>query len=100
MEDMDYERDYRPNHRGGSGAVEEQDENPFANVGRNDNNAGNNNQNINTGGGGNVNAAGFVVKGAPWEQKAPDTASTEEFPTFGNTSIQTPTHSKVWGPRR
>lgn len=26
---------------------------------------------------------GFVVKGAPWEQKAPNTASVEEFPSFG-----------------
>ncbi|KAI5637986.1 KH domain-containing protein [Phthorimaea operculella] len=26
-------------------------------------------------------AAGFVVKGGPWEQRAPDTASTQEIPT-------------------
>lgn len=25
----------------------------------------------------------FVVKGGPWEQRAPNTASVEEFPSFG-----------------
>lgn len=41
-------------------------------------------------------AAGFVVKGAPWE--VPDTASTQEFPTFGAPAPGTPAPS--WGPRR
>lgn len=28
-------------------------------------------------------SSGFVVKGAPWEQSAPDTSNKEEFPSFG-----------------
>ncbi|XP_039296374.1 vigilin [Nilaparvata lugens] len=55
-----------------------------------------NTSNHHEGGGG----GGFVVKGAPWEQKAPDTASTADFPSFGGAA---PSHggSQVsWGPRR
>lgn len=49
---------------------------------------------------------GFVVKGGPWEQKAPNTASVEEFPSFGTrggTSAETPSTTfatGAWGPRR
>lgn len=85
MLDMDYERDYRPTHR-----EEVDDSNPFVST-------VNSNVNQNNG---MPASGGFVVKGAPWEQKAPDTASTEEFPSFGNSSVQTPTHSVPWGPRR
>ncbi|XP_014294647.1 vigilin [Halyomorpha halys] len=49
-----------------------------------------------SGGGNAAGAAGFVVKGAPWE--VPDTASTQEFPTFGAPAPGTPAPS--WGPRR
>lgn len=54
----------------------------------------------------NRNEAGFVVKGAPWDQKAPDTTSISEFPSFGEVDnsksfAQLGTKSKpVWGPRR
>ncbi|XP_046390775.1 vigilin [Ischnura elegans] len=56
-------------------------------------------------------APGFFVKGAPWEQQkgnqespavamqAPDTASTEEFPSFGGPVSPLVTPSP-WGPRR
>nr|BAN20317.1 high density lipoprotein binding protein [Riptortus pedestris] len=47
------------------------------------------------GGGG---GQGFVVKGAPWEVQVPDTASTQEFPSFGAPASGTPAPS--WGPRR
>lgn len=41
-------------------------------------------------------STGFVVKDAPWD-RAPDTASQEEFPSFG--SVVAPKgHS--WGPIR
>ncbi|KAL1413848.1 hypothetical protein MTO96_007903 [Rhipicephalus appendiculatus] len=50
-------------------------------------------QNSGGGGGGGNNAQGwteqspssegFVVRGGPWEQRAPDTTSTQEFPSFG-----------------
>jgi hypothetical protein len=46
---------------------------------------------------------GFVVKGGPWEQRAPDTASTSEFPSFGGGGEApqcAPTPSGAWGPRR
>lgn len=42
---------------------------------------------------------GFVVKGGPWEQQAPNTASTEEFPSFGDVGAP-PTAPSPWGPRR
>lgn len=45
-------------------------------------------------------AAGFVVKGGPWEQKAPDTTSTQDFPTFGGGASHAPQTTKSWGPRR
>ncbi|KAF0297687.1 Vigilin [Amphibalanus amphitrite] len=58
--------------------------------------------------------AGFVVSGAPWQQQqqqqaaagarqpparsmAPNMASAEEFPSFGDAANRTPV---VWGPRR
>ena len=40
--------------------------------------------------------AGFMVRDAPWSQ-APDTNSTEDFPTFG--SVVQPKASHAWGPR-
>ncbi|KAL5013771.1 hypothetical protein ScPMuIL_008041 [Solemya velum] len=43
------------------------------------------------------NPRGFVVKNAPWD-KAPDTASTDEFPSFG--AVVAPNPSKAWGPSR
>lgn len=47
---------------------------------------------------------GFVVKGGPWEQRAPDTASTHEFPTMPGATRQpapaAPTPTAAWGPRR
>ncbi|KAJ2952741.1 hypothetical protein O0L34_g7097 [Tuta absoluta] len=50
-------------------------------------------------------AAGFVVKGGPWEQRAPDTASTQEFPTMGGARAQPAPAAPApapaaWGPRR
>ncbi|KAJ8878272.1 hypothetical protein PR048_018849 [Dryococelus australis] len=50
-----------------------------------------------SGGGG----PGFVVKGGPWEQRAPDTASTAEFPSFGGNSEppRTVPAAGAWGPR-
>ena len=46
--------------------------------------------------------SGFVVKGGPWEQRAPDTASTSEFPSFagGGEAPQSVPSSGAWGPRR
>lgn len=38
---------------------------------------------------------GFFVKDAPWD-KVPDTASTDEFPSFG--TVVTPKPSQAWGP--
>lgn len=57
---------------------------------------------------------GFIVAGAPWEQQAaphqgqqrvqvlaPNTASNEEFPSFGKTATNTPSGGAPhWGPRR
>ncbi|XP_049867329.1 vigilin [Pectinophora gossypiella] len=48
-------------------------------------------------------AAGFVVKGGPWEQRAPDTASTHEFPTMPGAPRAAPPPQAApaaWGPRR
>lgn len=44
----------------------------------------------------------FVVKGGPWEHKAPDTTSTEDFPSFGGGGGPTPQNPPTmsWGPRR
>ena len=39
---------------------------------------------------------GFVVTNAPWQQSAPDTSSTAEFPMFGGTT--TPKSGHAWGP--
>ncbi|XP_065200720.1 vigilin-like isoform X2 [Planococcus citri] len=50
--------------------------------------------------------AGFFVKNAPWDPKAPDTSSIAEFPSFGTvdnskTFAKTGSESKpAWGPRR
>lgn len=56
---------------------------------------------------------GFIVAGAPWEQQVqhqgqqrvpvvvPNTASNEEFPSFGETSSNTSSGgAPLWGPRR
>ncbi|XP_018320346.1 vigilin [Agrilus planipennis] len=47
--------------------------------------------------------SGFVVQGAPWEQRAPNTASVTEFPSFGGGSgtqeVQASPVSGVWGSR-
>jgi hypothetical protein len=45
---------------------------------------------------------GFVVEGGPWEQRAPDTASTSEFPSFGGGEAPqcVPSPSGAWGARR
>ncbi|KAL1137858.1 hypothetical protein AAG570_009554 [Ranatra chinensis] len=48
---------------------------------------------------GREDSRGFVVAGGPWEQRAPDTASTHEFPTFGAASTAPPP-ATPWGPRR
>lgn len=40
---------------------------------------------------------GFVVRNAPWD-RAPDTNSTEEFPSFGE--VVTPKSGHPWGPLR
>ncbi|XP_063359455.1 vigilin [Cydia amplana] len=51
-------------------------------------------------------AAGFVVKGGPWEQRAPDTASTRDFPTMPRAAAAAPPAAATapavaaWGPRR
>lgn len=54
-------------------------------------------------------AAGFVVKGGPWEQRAPEIASPHEFPTMPGgpqaapaaaVAATTAAPSVVWGPRR
>ncbi|CAG9761158.1 unnamed protein product [Ceutorhynchus assimilis] len=48
------------------------------------------------------NPNGFVVKGAPWEQSAPNTASVTDFPAFGRT-VEQPQASPMagaWGGRR
>lgn len=50
-------------------------------------------------GGAQPPSTGFVVKGGPWEQRAPDTASTHEFPTMpGAPPAAAP--AAAWGPRR
>lgn len=47
-----------------------------------------------------------MVKGGPWDQKAPDTSSIAEFPSFGEvdgnkTFAQQESKSKTaWGPPR
>lgn len=61
----------------------------------------------------NAGQPGFVVAGAPWEQQqpqlqnrlpvvAPNTASNEEFPSFGVTGNNAPTSgtAPLWGPKR
>lgn len=40
---------------------------------------------------------GFVVRDAPWD-RAPDTNSTEEFPSFG--AVVAPKSGHSWGPGR
>ncbi|ESO99461.1 hypothetical protein LOTGIDRAFT_231082 [Lottia gigantea] len=46
---------------------------------------------------GNQQQPGFMVKDAPWD-KAPDTASTDEFPSFG--AVNAPKAAHAWGPSR
>jgi hypothetical protein len=46
---------------------------------------------------GDDNPQGFVVRNAPWHS-APDTASTEEFPSFGQ--VVQPRSGHAWGPGR
>ncbi|KAK3104810.1 hypothetical protein FSP39_010756 [Pinctada imbricata] len=41
---------------------------------------------------------GFVVANAPWDKHIPDTASTEEFPSFG--AVVAPKANTAWGPLR
>ncbi|XP_014242166.1 vigilin [Cimex lectularius] len=56
----------------------------------------------NSGSGNATSGNGFVVMGGPWEhnqQQAPDTASTQEFPSFG-TSVSSVTPTPSWGPRK
>ncbi|KAG0433184.1 hypothetical protein HPB47_020160 [Ixodes persulcatus] len=45
---------------------------------------------------------GFVVRGGPWEQRAPDTSSTQEFPSFGGGPPidAVPAKPVPWGPPR
>uniref|UniRef100_A0A1E1X8G5 Putative vigilin n=1 Tax=Amblyomma aureolatum TaxID=187763 RepID=A0A1E1X8G5_9ACAR len=45
---------------------------------------------------------GFVVRGGPWEQRAPDTTSTQEFPSFsgGPALDSAPAKPVPWGPSR
>ena len=46
---------------------------------------------------------GFIVQGGPWEQRAPNTASVTEFPSFGGHKVeahQSSPVSGVWGSRR
>ncbi|KAK9747025.1 KH domain [Popillia japonica] len=46
---------------------------------------------------------GFYVQGGPWEQRAPNTASVTEFPSFGSRNHeepQVPPMASAWGPRR
>ncbi|XP_066997687.1 vigilin [Anabrus simplex] len=57
---------------------------------------------VNLGQGNPGSGPGFVVTGGPWEQRAPDTASTAEFPSFGSSGDaprNVPT-AGAWGPRR
>ncbi|XP_068630109.1 vigilin isoform X1 [Battus philenor] len=53
---------------------------------------------------GPAGSTGFVVKGGPWEQRAPDTASTHEFPTMPGAPapVSAPAQQApaAWGPRR
>lgn len=50
------------------------------------------------------NDPGFVVKGAPWEQKAPNMESKEEFPSFGGPSVVAAAAAAPsaggWGPKK
>ena len=60
----------------------------------------------------NAGQTGFIVQGAPWEQgagpqrvaptaTAPNTASNEEFPSFGQSAAAAhPSATPMWGPRR
>lgn len=45
---------------------------------------------------------GFVVQGAPWEQKAPNMESKEEFPSFGGAAAVGAAAPTVggWGPKK
>lgn len=43
---------------------------------------------------------GFVVQGGPWEQRAPNTASVTEFPSFGREQAAPAPVGGAWGARR
>lgn len=52
---------------------------------------------------GDGSGEGFIVRGGPWEQqqqaqRRPDTASIEDFPSFG-TAYAGEGHTITWGPR-
>merc|ERR1712136_239742 len=53
----------------------------------------------------NPRQTGFVVQGAPWEPQrgpvvAPNTASNEEFPSFGESAAAHSSSTPMWGPKR
>ena len=54
---------------------------------------------------GDGNGEGFVVRGGPWEQqqqqtqRRPDTASIEDFPSFGTSGSGEGQTLTTWGPR-
>uniref|UniRef100_A0A6Q2XEB4 Vigilin n=1 Tax=Esox lucius TaxID=8010 RepID=A0A6Q2XEB4_ESOLU len=47
---------------------------------------------------GGLAAKGFVVRDAPWNDKAPDMSSAEDFPTFGAGAA--PKQTSAWGPKK
>uniref|UniRef100_A0AAZ3RVV6 Vigilin n=1 Tax=Oncorhynchus tshawytscha TaxID=74940 RepID=A0AAZ3RVV6_ONCTS len=52
-------------------------------------------------GGGDISggaAKGFVVRDAPWNDKAPDMSNAEDFPTFG--AGLAPKQTSAWGPKK
>ncbi|XP_012680775.1 high density lipoprotein binding protein a [Clupea harengus] len=46
------------------------------------------------------NSKGFVVREAPWTEKAPDMSSSEDFPSFGAAPAAPPPKPSPWGPKR
>ena len=46
------------------------------------------------------NPKGFVVKGAPWEAKAPDTTNMDDFPTISSVGTGAASAKSSWGPSR
>uniref|UniRef100_A0A674CPA0 High density lipoprotein-binding protein n=1 Tax=Salmo trutta TaxID=8032 RepID=A0A674CPA0_SALTR len=45
-----------------------------------------------------LSAYGFVVRDAPWNDKAPDMSNAEDFPTFG--AGLAPKQTSAWGPKK